>query len=80
MYSNSLEIVGHLDEDMETKRIHKNGNEWKIPVVTSVYFIVYRTSGPRLQHVSKHIEHPRVPGKCQSAVRINTSHSFLNAD
>lgn len=72
--------VVYLDEHMETKRIHKNGNKCKIPVVASVYFTVYRTLGRHLQHVGKHIEHPRVPGKRQSAARINTSHSFLNAD
>lgn len=55
MYSNSLEIVGYLDEDMGTKRVHKNVNECKIPVVVAVFIslstghqiYVYRMSAYR---------------------------------
>ena len=65
----SLAMVGHLDEDKETKRVHKNVNKCKVPA--AVYFIVYSTSDPRRQDVSKHIEDPRVPGK----MSINSAHS-----
>lgn len=79
MYRNSLQVVGYLDEDMGRKRLRKNVNECKIPVVAEVFISL--STGPQI-HVYRMRTYRTPQSTCENVnqQRALTLHSFLNAD